>query len=51
MDQMQTTRMAAGQVNTVPAAFGAATVAIAVSTLWWWTAARYLTGHPDPGGH
>jgi cation-transporting ATPase E len=31
-------------------AFGAAGLAIAVLTLWRWTAARYLTGHADPGG-
>jgi len=31
-------------------AFGTAAVAIAVLTLWRWTAARYLPGLSHPGG-
>jgi hypothetical protein len=31
-------------------AFGTAALAIAVLTLWRWTAARYLRGRKHPGG-
>jgi hypothetical protein len=31
-------------------AFGTAALAIAVLTLWRWTAARYLPGRKHPGG-